>query len=56
MLGKLTSGHGIGVAETSESVLKATNEKASSDDVEKYILLVGLYVIWMEVVEVVIFL
>jgi len=43
-LSKLTSGHGIGVAETRESVLKATNEKASSDEVEKYILLIVWYV------------
>lgn len=38
---ELTSEQGIGVAETRESVLRATKEKASSDDVEKYILLVG---------------
>jgi len=44
----VASGHGIGVAETSESVLRVINEKASSDDVEKYILLVGWFVCDMD--------
>jgi hypothetical protein len=57
VLGRLTSGHGIGVAATNESVLKATNEKASSDDVEKYILLFGWFVWDLGIdVEVVMFL
>jgi len=39
---RISSGHGIGEAETRENVLRASTEKASSDEVEKCIVCIGI--------------